>query len=304
MYQAQHQLAGYLIMTLPKRALIVLIVFSLFLISACQPSDTADTSPPESQDKQTMQMADTPPETMATDEPMMASEPCELVMGWDPWEPYHYEDSDGETRGMDVDFAVAMAAGANCTVRFVRGEWARLIKDLRDGRIDMLAGATMVEQREAFATFSDSYRTESFTLHVGSDAEIAGNDLFSLLDAGFRLGLTEGYIYGPAISTIQDNPIMAQRIVYSPIAEYHFDNLVEGKIDGFLEDPYVAEAIARRHGWESQVRALPINFGTHDVRFMFSSENLDEGLIAKLNETLAAMKNDGTSKEIMSRYLN
>ncbi|MCG8465401.1 MAG: transporter substrate-binding domain-containing protein [Xanthomonadales bacterium] len=323
-------------MTLSTRAFIVptIVLLALtLLLAACQPSDppaatdangaasdatsapadiqndsSNDTSEPStdaaSDDKQ-MVGTDTAAESHAanTEETNTTDEPCSLLMGWDPWEPYHYAASDGQTRGMDVDFAQAMAEGAGCEVSFERGEWAQLIKDLQAGRIDMLAGATRVQERESFASFSDPYRTESFRLHVANGDAIAGNDLLSLVDAGFRLGLTDGYIYGNAISAIQDNPLTSGNIIYAPIAEYHFDNLAEGKIDGFLEDPYVAEAIARRQGWENRIRALPISFGSHDVHFMFSRSRLDQDTINRLNTALLQLQGDGTSAEILNRYL-
>jgi polar amino acid transport system substrate-binding protein len=315
-------------MTLSTRAFIVptfVLLALTLLLAACQPSDPPAASNAETGTSSTSAAAantdadaDHDAATSTNDNQQAATdtaaeghdattetaaEPCALLMGWDPWEPYHYAASDGQTRGMDVDFAVAMATGAGCEVSFVRGEWAKLIKDLQAGRIDMLAGATRVQERESFASFSDPYRTESFRLHVANGDAIAGNDLLSLVDAGFRLGLTDGYLYGAAISAIQDNPLTSGNIIYAPIAEYHFDNLAEGKIDGFLEDPYVAEAIARRQGWEDRIRALPISFGSHDVHFMFSRSKLDTATINRLNTALLQLQGDGTSAEILNRYL-
>ena len=286
-------------MTISKRALLIPALLFSLLLTACQQSDSPETPP---SDATTKAAADTMAEPENGAAGAEETESCELVMGWDPWEPYHYEGSDGETRGMDVDLATAMAEGAGCTLSFARGEWAELLKELQAGRIDILAGATKIEERESYAWFSDPYRSESFNLHVASDRQLPGNDLFALIEDGFRLGLTEGYIYGPAITAVQDNPLLAQRIVYSPIAEYHFNNLVEGRIDGFLEDPYVAEAIARRRGWEDQVRALPISFGNHEVRFMFSRASVDGALVDRLNASLQQMAEAGETDKIMQRY--
>ncbi|GAB4194133.1 MAG: transporter substrate-binding domain-containing protein [Wenzhouxiangellaceae bacterium] len=223
-------------------------------------------------------------------------------MGWDPWEPYHYEGVNGEVQGLDIELVSAMAEGAGCELEFERGEWSQLLQFLQDGRIDLLAGATMVEERESYARFSNPYRTETFTLHVGADAVLQGNDLNALLDNGFRLGLTEGYIYGPQITVLQDNPLMATRIIYAPIAEYHFNNLKDGRIDGFLEDPYVAEATARRHGWTNLTRELPLRFGGEEVRLMFSRETVDEAVVERMNRALAEMRSDGSHTEILQQY--
>lgn len=291
---------------LTQRVMYTLLIVPIFFLTACQSSDQNATSngasaTPDSQTQTETQPAQPP---MAAQAANGGDADCTLTMGWDPWEPYHFEASDGATRGMDVDFAKAMAERAGCQIVFEKGEWASLLKAMQSGEIDLLAGATKVEQREPFAWFSVPYRAESFQLHVATNAEVQGDDLPGLIQTGFRLGLTEGYIYGDVISTLQDNPITAAQIIYSPIAEYHFNNLAEGRIDGFLEDPYVAEAIARRHGWQDQIKALPILFGNHEVRFMFNRNTVSEALLDQMNLALMEMKQSGLSAEIMGRYLS
>lgn len=269
-----------------------MLVGSLFfLLSACQQSSTPETAAPA-----------VTPEPAANEVAATTDKGCTLVMGWDPWEPYHYEGPDGTTSGMDVEIVSSMAEGAGCELEFRRGEWAELIKLLQDGEVDLLAGATMIPERESFAWFSEPYRSETFSLHVSADSELDGDNLVAFIEKGFRLGLTDGYLYGPAITAIQDNPLLSRNIVYAPIAEYHFTNLVDGSIDGFLEDPYVAEAIARRHGWDERVREMPIRFGSHDVRLMFSRNSVEPDVVEKMNQKLAAMQQEGKDQSIMQRY--
>ncbi len=64
-----------------------LIVVCLLVLSAC------DNGAAPGQGK-TLPIAETPPEP---------AEDCTLVVGWDPWEPYQYQDLGGELRGLDVE---------------------------------------------------------------------------------------------------------------------------------------------------------------------------------------------------------
>ena len=75
-----------------RPAILTLVVSSL--IAACNQQPAAQSAP--------LQAA--PP-------------PCKLSVGWDPWEPYQYADTDGEIRGLDIEILELLAADAGCDVQ-------------------------------------------------------------------------------------------------------------------------------------------------------------------------------------------
>ena len=79
---------------------------------------------------------------------------CELVMGWDPWEPYQYEIAGGQVFGLDVDLLTAVVRNSGCDIEFQKGSWRELLQQLKDGEIDLLAGATQTAERDDFAYFT------------------------------------------------------------------------------------------------------------------------------------------------------
>ncbi len=103
-----------------------LIVVFLFALSACDGVD-----PDEGKDA---------PAADAKPEP---AEDCTLVVGWDPWEPYQYQDLGGELRGLDVELIEGLASRIGCQTRFLASDWASLLKMLKKGDVNMLPGATM-----------------------------------------------------------------------------------------------------------------------------------------------------------------
>src|SRR5690625_7408413 len=86
--------------------------------------------------------------------------------------------------------------------------------------------------------FNDTATTEIYTLSL--------HDALPLLSNGFRLGLTSGYVYGDKIDTVLDNAEYQEQIVDVPVGELNFVNLMDFRIDGFLEDPFVAASINQR----------------------------------------------------------
>jgi polar amino acid transport system substrate-binding protein len=263
-----------------------LSLFMLLALTACERSAPPPPAP----------VAE-PPEVAAP------SDDCVLTMGWDPWEPYHYEDIDGSVRGLEVDLIQTIAAGAGCRVEFQRGDWASLLRALTAGEIDVLGGATPTPEREDYARFSAPYRDELFRLYVraGEASNHPGESLAELLAGGMRLGVTQGYYYGEAVTALQDGE-HAPRFVESAEAEFNFVALIENAVDGVLEDPHVASAILRRRGWQDQVEVHPLDLGSSQVSLMYSRASVDDALAERLDRSLAALKASGEIQAIIARY--
>ncbi len=249
------------------------------------------------------QQAETPKVQQAEPAPP-AAPACAIVMGFDPWEPYHFTAPDDTVRGIDVEIVSTLAKAVGCTMTFRQGQWLELLTALRDGDVTVLAGATPVAEREHYAWFSAPYRNEHFELFVPTGREIKTADFRGLLDNGFRLGLTDGYIYGEPLESLQAEPRYSAQWAYAAVAESNFAALNEGLIDGFLEDPYVAAAIIRRHGWQGQITSSGLSIGERPVNLMFSRKTINAEQIAAFNEILARLAESGDLQKIFSRYLD
>lgn len=225
-------------------------------------------------------------------------------MGWDPWEPYHFEDVDGRLRGLEIELVEAIAEDAGCTMRYERGHWNQLLRKLDAGEIDVLSSATPTEERRAFALFSQPYRSESFRLYVraGELGRFQQPDLGAMIAAGMRVGTTLGYVYGPAISALRDADATAGAFVDHAEAELALLALIENRVDGVLEDPYVAAAILRRRGWQDAVVQHPLDLGENQVSFMFSKASVKPELVERFDRSLAKLKAAGELDRIIARY--
>ena len=251
-----------------------------------------------------------PPVQSATDNPQSAAPPpasepaCRLTMGWDPWEPYHYLDPSGEERGLDVELVSAIAASADCEIDFERDSWASLLRRVAAGEVDLISGATQTPERDEYARFSDPYRQEAFVLftRAGDESRFTGSTLAALLEGGMRIGVTDGYLYGTTVESLRDDPRFTEQFVVADIGETNATRLMNGDIDGFLEDRFVAAAVIRRRGLEEDVNAGLVISST-DVRLMFSRASVDPALIARFNESMASLRRAGDFDAIQSRYL-
>ena len=229
---------------------------------------------------------------------------CQLNMGWDPWEPYQYLTPDDEVRGLEIDLIKAIAKQAGCNINFVQKNWMQLLRDVRSGELDLVAGASKTAAREEFAHFSDYYRHESFILYVraGESEKYANKSLKELLQSDYKLGVTEDYIYGDQVSKLQDSPENAEKFVYVPLTEVNYYNLLQNQIDGFLEDPFVAAFTIKRKGLQGQIEAHPIEVHSGDVAIMFSKKSVKPETVTAFNEALATLKDNGEYQKILAKY--
>jgi polar amino acid transport system substrate-binding protein len=261
----------------------------MFLLVACEGGSNGGQQTGE----QTTSDTATPPES-----------DCQLTMGWDPWEPYHYRTPTGETAGLDVELITAAAGAADCELSFRQADFVDLLQMLRDGEVDLLPGATPTEERETFARFSVPYRSESFRIWVraAERERYAGWTLRDLLEDGRRVGLTEGFIYGDEAEALLAQPDFQGQIVSSRIGDLNLLRLIDYDIDAMIEDPFVATSIQRRLGLEDDVVALeqPLVSGT--VHLMFSRESVEAETVDRFNAGLEAVIEDGTRSRILERY--
>lgn len=229
---------------------------------------------------------------------------CELKMGWEQWEPYHYQENRQPVKGLDIELMEMISSETNCEIAYVKGDWKELLTSLQKGEIDFLTGASINEYRKQYAKFSDGYRTESFRLFVraGELNRFSGYNLKALVNEGFRLGITMDYIYNDEVQTLQDNPDNSDKIVAVSTGLINVAKLLENDIDGFLEDHVVGLSSIRRQGLENQIELHSYVINTGDVHLMFSRASVNEDVINKFNQALAKIRLDGRHQRLVDKY--
>ena len=263
----------------------------VLLMAGCQPAaDTTANANPAAQAADTAAAA---PKT----------KPCELTVGWDPWEPYSYKTVSGELAGMDIELATAIAGEAGCELRYKEGKWRDLLAALRVGQIDVLMAATPLEERREYARFSEPYRNELFVLLVRSDdaEDHAGKSVGELAVADKTIGLTDGYFYGEAVHELLADEYLNKAFLMAAVPELNYRRLVDGQVDVVVGDPYVATAILRRTGNDAAITRLDGDVISGPVSFMYSRASVDEDVVQRMNAAMARAAPD--LEQIRARYL-
>lgn len=233
-----------------------------------------------------------------------AQPPCELRVGWDPWEPYQYEGADGAVRGLDVEIIRQLAGDAGCEVEFVRGNWGELLGQVHDGEIHVLMAATPTAERRVFAHFSPAYRSESFALYTRAEdaGALAGMGLRELVERDHRIAVTDGYYYGEDATGLILGDDTRAAFVSAPVVELNYTRLVDGEVDALLDDPFVAAAVLRRKGLDDKIARHPLQIHSGEVSLMYSQAGVDEAVLKRLDRALLQRKADGTLARLIAKY--
>jgi polar amino acid transport system substrate-binding protein len=236
----------------------------------------------------------------------LAADSCTLRVGWEPYAPFTFAGEDGEATGIDIDLVKAIADDIGCSVSLVELPWARIIKEVQQGMLDVATSSSWTEERARWALFSKPYRETEIAIYVRR-GEVPRFDLKSLADIPdqeLRLGVVVDYYYGEALTDAERDPDFAAWIDGAPDYPTSILKLVNGRIDGFLvEDIAVMEAELERMGASERVERYPLHIPGEKLRLMFSRKTVEPELVAQVDADIEKMRADGRLDAIMTNYL-
>ena len=235
-----------------------------------------------------------------------ATDGCRLQVGWEPYAPYTFADEEDRATGVDIDLIKAIGAEIGCSLAFVELPWARILREVENGTLDVSTSTSWTLERTAWALFSEPYRETEMAIYVRR-GELSRFDLSSLVDiprARLRLGVNLDYFYGDEFAALMQDPDYAKWI--DPGTDYPINirKLIMGRIDGYLaEDVAVMETELRRLGRAEQVERYPLPITGEKLRFMFSRRTVDPRIVAEVDTVVAQMRADGRLQAILRKYL-
>lgn len=230
---------------------------------------------------------------------------CTLNLGWESYEPFQFKDADGKVTGLDVEIFQAIAKDAGCTVTVKEVPWKRLLGDMETGKMDAAMGAQSTPEREAFAVFSPAYRRDGMSLFVrkGELSKVGDAGITALPGKPFKVGTAASYEYGDTFDALKRDPVFAKQIDESASTELNLRKLASKRIDGFIENEFVAVAMARKENLADTIEAHPVPVQSADAMFMFSKKSVDAKTVTAFNEALTRAKADGRLAAIIAKYL-
>jgi polar amino acid transport system substrate-binding protein len=236
----------------------------------------------------------------------VAAEPCTLRVGWEPYAPYTFAGADGEATGADIDLVKAIGAAIGCSIEPVQLPWARILKEVEQGTLDVSTSTSRTPERDQWALFSQPYRETEIAIYVrrGEVPRFALQELADVPAQHLRLGVIVDYYYGETLAEVASDPEFAAWLDAAPDYRTNIRKLVSGRIDGFLvEDVAVMEAELARMGLSGRVERYPLRIPGEQLHLMFSRKTVEPETVAQVDATVARLRADGRLAAITAKYL-
>ncbi len=207
-----------------------------------------------------------------------------------PYRPFEYTE-DGQTVGFDVDLVNSIAEDMGVQTEFIRTGFEGIQSGvaLDSNQCDLAAsGMTINEQRESVMDFSDPYLDDNLALLVAPDA-----DIDSLADVqGKRVGVqqattgeTQAQENNAEVVQYEDSALMIQGLNTGDVEAVIGNISVMGPAITDNPELRLVEEIET-----GEQLGLAVKTG-------------NTALLDQVNESLAAMKEDGTLEELEGKWL-
>ena len=287
-----------------KLTAIMLASVMAFSLAACSGDSSESTAPESSSTATSEEAASSETASSETASAETASydvttvEEGKLIMSTNAaFPPYEMTNDAGEYEGIDVDMATEIANRLGLELQIDDMDFDAALLAVQTGKSDIaMAGITVTEDRLVNMDFSDTYANGVQVVIVPEDSDIASIDDLNGKMIGVQRGTTgdmycsadpEDGGYGEDNVTKFDNGLTAVQ------------NLISGKVDAVVIDNAPAqEFVAANPG----LKILDTTFADEDYAIGVAKGNTQ--LLDAINSILADMEADGTTQNIISKYIN
>lgn len=231
---------------------------------------------------------------------------CEKSLRWEDDPPFSMRLANGEVGGIYIDSNRLVLARLGCRVHLVKLPWARALKELELGRLDILPGAFRKPEREAYAYFSGPIGKPSRNvLFMRRDARerYPVSRLQALRTSDFRLGAQIGVSYGEDYLQAMADPGFAARVRFNANRNNLWQMLARGRVDGVIADELTGIYEVRQLGLDALISATGVVVADESSEVALSKRSNTAAFVERYRRALRAIVESGDHARIVQRYL-
>ncbi|MDF3935583.1 substrate-binding periplasmic protein [Pseudomonas citronellolis] len=231
---------------------------------------------------------------------------CEKTLRWDDDPPFSMQLADGAVGGIYVELNRLALERLGCQVRLVKLPWARALKELENGRLDVLPGAFRKPERELYAYFSGAILQPSrniLFMRRGDPARASLHDLLDLLGTSFRLGAQMGVSYGQSYQELLGDDEFASRMYFNPSRINLWHMIDKDRLDGIIADENSGLYELRQLGLSERIGPTAVVVSSDAAETAFSKLNNSPAFVERYADTVRGMVQSGEYQAILARYL-
>ena len=220
-----------------------------------------------------------------------------IVVGSDNYPPFNYMGTDGAPTGIDVELATEAFGRLGYRAKFVTIDWEKKKELVENDTIDCIWGCFSMDGREQLYRWAGPYMTSRQVVAVNADSGI--ETLADLAGKTMMVQSTtkpeEIFLAGtdPRIPQLGEVLSTEDRSVQYAMLNCGYVDAVAAHETAILQYMQDCNADFRILEEPLLVTGIGVAFALNDTR----------GLDEQLTETFAAMRADGTMKQIVGKYL-
>ncbi|UZP69147.1 transporter substrate-binding domain-containing protein [Desulfovibrio mangrovi] len=211
---------------------------------------------------------------------------------------------DGRAEGIDIEVVTELCAriGYSCDIETY--PWNRVLSNVETGFSDAGFSAFYTKERAAYATYLQyPIHNSIYSVFVLKGSEFTfscAKDLF-----GKRIGTNRGFCLGDEFAQAASEG----RFVVEEVGDTdsNIQKLLHGRLDCIVANYYETMTLLDQQGLAGRVVALPVPVvppkGAYLIVSKMSGVPERDALIARMNEALKGMYEDGTVDRITEKYL-
>ncbi|KAB2336710.1 amino acid ABC transporter substrate-binding protein [Cytobacillus depressus] len=205
--------------------------------------------------------------------------------------PFNFIDDKQNYIGFDVDVSNELAKRLGVEAEFIATKWDSLIGGVKADKFDIIiAQMTVTDERKKSVDFTDPYVVTGSVLVTREGT----NDITKLEDIkGKNVGVGGGTTFEEVAKSVDGANVK----LYKSVGDY-IQDLQNKRLDVIINDQLLM-------GYNIKENKLPIKITSEilnkdEIGMAIKKDN--EDFVKKINETLAAMKEDGTYDEIYKKW--
>lgn len=205
--------------------------------------------------------------------------------------PFNFLDDKQKYIGFDVDISNELAKRLGVKAEFIATKWDSLIGGVKADKFDIIiAQMTVTDERKKSVDFTDPYVVTGSVLVTREDT----NDITKLEDIkGKNVGVGGGTTFEEVAKSVDGANVK----LYKAVSDY-IQDLQNKRLDVIINDQLLM-------GYNIKENKLPIKITSEilnkdEIGMAIKKDN--EDFVKKINEILAAMKEDGTYDEIYKKW--
>lgn len=208
--------------------------------------------------------------------------------------PFNYTNADGTLGGFDVDMANAICDDMQVTCEITAQDWDGIIPGLKAGKYDAIVAAmSITPERAQQVDFTEPYFSNSLVFLAKKDSSFdpsKSSDVTAHSIAAQRSTVSSQWLEG-------EYPEVNMKL-YDTLSNAFLD-LESGRVDAMISDKLPAiEWLSSESGDDYVIKGDEIDINDH---FAIAVRPGDE-LQAKINQSLANLKANGTYDKINQKY--